>query len=71
MRKIVCIILASLLLCLTACGGDAASEQTTPTPPLETVTPDCAEPTPTATPEPTPTWSEEPAEITFQLEGES
>ena len=72
MRKIVCIILASLLLCLTACGGDTVSEQPTPPPALETVTPDCAEPTPvpTATPEPTPTWSEEPAEITFQLEGE-
>ena len=73
MRKIVCIILALLLLCLTACGGDTVSEQPTPPPALETVTPDCAEPTPTATatPEPTPTWSEEPAEITFQLEGES
>ena len=72
MRKIVCIILMSLLLCLTACGGDMVSEQPTPPPALETVTPDCAEPTPppTATPEPTTTWSEEPAEITFQLEGE-
>ncbi|MBQ3257290.1 MAG: hypothetical protein IJA67_07745 [Oscillospiraceae bacterium] len=72
MRKIVCIILVSLLLCLTACGGDTASEQPTPTPTVEvTVTPDCAEPTPTPTPTPvpTPTWSEEPETMTIMLEG--
>ena len=75
MRRIVCVVLAVLLICflLTACDRDTLWEQPTPTPTVEvTVTPDCAEPTPTLTPtpEPTPTWSEEPAEITFQLEGE-
>lgn len=74
MRKLFYVVVLLSLLMLAACDRDTVSEQPTPTPTVEvTVTPDCAEPTPvpTATPEPTPTWSEEPAEITFQLEGES
>ena len=74
MRRIVCVVLAVLLICLllTACDRDTVSEQPTPTPTVEvTVTPDCAEPTPTPTPTPvpTPTWSEEPETMTIMLEG--
>ena len=73
MRKIVWIMLAAMLLTFAACGGDAVSEQSVPTPALETVTPDCGEPTPTPTAEPTPvpTWSQEPEELTMDLEGET
>ena len=76
MKMRVSLLLLAVILMLTCAACDKESVETEPTPEptaAVTVTPDCAEPTPapTAEPTPTPTWSEEPAELTVMLEGET
>ena len=75
MKKLICLLL--MLCLLTACTPveDTAADLPSPDVTAEaSVTPNAVEPTPAPTaeptPVPTPTWSEEPAEITYMLEGE-